>query len=241
MVTLAVNVTAKAPTTAPPAHKRPRASLAADGGVKLTLPFAPREATLGGWGNQWDALERPGRLPLVRRTAAKLPTLSFTVLLARRDHQTSVEDLVATLRNLAESRGRIVIAGLSAQERGPWRLDDVTVNVTNRRSRDNAITRATADLSFVYAYDAHPKVGPVSGGHHKPKPSPKHPKAGSYTTRHYTVRKGDTCRKIATRFYGIPGEWKRIAKANHIAHPNAPKVGRRIVIPPLPHPVKKKK
>lgn len=207
-------------------RKHPKAILKGEGGRQLTLPYAPQGANLGGWADEWSTIDRPGRKPLVVRNGAGLKTLSIDVLLAGTDHQSPVELLLAPLRRMAESGDRITIIGLSPFERGPWRLETVNIAATLRQQGTNNITRAAVALSFVEASDARPRLGPVSGGK----------KGGgvgfsSVSARHYTVRKGDTLRSIAAKFYSDPSEWKRIARANHIKDPGKLKVGTRLRIP----------
>lgn len=203
--------------------KHPKARLRTEGGLRLELPYAPRGATLDGLADPWEVLERPGRSALVQRNGDGTPTLALDVTLARPDHQASVEDLIALLRRIAASGDRVTLVNLSPTERGPWRLAGLTITATQRQHGTNAITRATAALTFIAANDAKPRLGPVSGG--------KRNKKGITKARHYTFKKGDTLRKLAARFYGEPGEWKRIARRNKIKDPAKIKPGRRLVIP----------
>jgi LysM repeat protein len=54
---------------------------------------------------------------------------------------------------------------------------------------------------------------------------------GGAWPKHYTWKKGDTLRKVASRFYHDSGKWKKIADANHIRDPKNIKVGRSLIIP----------
>lgn len=210
----------------PPRGPHPKAVLAADNGVKLVLPYAPRGTQLGGWADEFDQLARPGRPPLPRRTGDGLPTLNLTIPLTNRDHQASIEPALALLRRLAESGNRIVIGGLSRFERGPWLIDDVTVTGELRQHGSNALTRATVSLSLVSAGPP-TRVGPLSGGHRKRR-------RGSDRRRVHRWAKGDNLRRLANRYYGEPGLWRRIARANNIKNPRTIKPGRRLTIPPAP-------
>ncbi len=51
------------------------------------------------------------------------------------------------------------------------------------------------------------------------------------TTRTYTVKQGDTLRKIAQRFYGDRSKFRRIQKANSLPDPNNIRVGQVLRIP----------
>lgn len=206
------------------ASRHPKARLRTEDGVVVELPYAPKGTSLGGFADTWETLNRPGRAPLVQRNGDGVATMTLDVILARPDHQDSVEPLITLLRRVAASGDRVTVVNLSPSERGPWRLADLTITATQRQQGTNNITRATAGLTFLAASDARPRLGPVSGGkkkHHK----------GITKARHYTIKKGDTLRKLAGRFYGEPNEWKRIAARNKIKHPARLKPGRRIVIP----------
>lgn len=222
MSTLTITRARYAPAPIPVA-KHPTAQLKAGNRV-LSLPYAPRGAALGGWAAPWSTLERPGRKPAVVRDGDNLATLNLTVYLGHADHQQTVEGYLTTLRNIAKAGDRIILAGLSPNERGPWRLEDVSVDASLRQQGTNHITRATVSLSFVEAVDPNPRLGPVKGG--------KKRKKGIKKATTHVVKKGDTLRKLANRYYGEPNEWRRIAKANKIKDPTKLKVGRKLRIPP---------
>ena len=207
-----------------PVATHPTAQLKA-GELVLSLPYAPRGAALGGWAAPWSTMDRPIRKPAVVRDGDNLATLNLTVYLGHADHQQTVEGYLTTLRNIAQAGDRIILAGLSPNERGPWRLEDVSVDASLRQQGTNHITRATVSLSFVEAVDPNPSLGPVKGGKKKRK------KGIKKATTH-VVKKGDTLRKLANRYYGEPGKWRRIAKANKIKDPTKLKVGRKLRIPP---------
>lgn len=213
-------LTISLPRVQPPPAKRPR--LRTEKGIEFEFPYAPRGSSLGGLADPVTVQARPGRKPLTLRDGDNIASLDLGIVLAKLDHQQPVETYINQLRRIAESGQRVTILGLSPQERGPWRIDDLTITGELRRQGDNAITRATATLSLVEASDANPKVGPVSGGHGG---------KGGKRPKFYKVRKGDTLRKIANRFYGDPGVWRQIAKANGIKNPDKLKVGRKLKLP----------
>lgn len=222
----AVAITTRRETADRRRPRHPKARIKVVGSDReLELPYAPTGGTLDGWADEWTTVERPGRRPLVVRNAQGLPTLALSFPLARRDHQADVETQLAKLRKIAQRGERVILSRLSPNERGPWRIDGVTINAVLRQHGTNHITRADVTLSLIYAVDADTKLGPVSGGKKKRK-------KGNSKARRYTIRKGDTLRSIAASFYGEPEEWRRIARRNKIKDPRRLKVGRTIVIPP---------
>lgn len=213
------------PTLSTPRPVHPKAKISTDGGLSIVLPFAPNEVEHGGIADVFSTLDRPGRKPLVTRTAEGLRVTSFEVLLARPDHQASVEDYISLLHRIGRSGDRITLS-LSALETGiVWRMTDLSISTRQRQHGTNAVTRATASLAFEEAVDAVVNVGPLSGG-------TKTKRRRVRRTTHYVVKKGDRISRIALRFYGDPNGWHRIAKASKLKHPHKLKPGRRLTIPP---------
>ena len=223
----------RAATVAPRRH--PKATISSEDGTRLVLPFAPNDVDHGGLADTYETQERPGRKPLVTYTADGLRTFATTVLLAHRDHHQPVEGLIATLRELAEDGARLAVS-LSALERGVWTLTDASIRTELRAPGTNAVTRATASLTFTEAVDAVVNVGPLSGGKKKKKGKGKAGKAGAgkgkRNVRRYTVKAGDTLARIALKFYDDPGEWRRIARASDLRDPRKLRPGMVLTIPP---------
>lgn len=204
------------------ASKRPR--LRTEKGTEFEFPYSPRGTSLTGLAAPVTVQSRPGRKPLSLLDGGNLAGIDLVFQLAHFDHQLPVEAMITRLRQIAASGQRVTVLGLSPQERGPWRIDDLAITGTLRRQGTNELTRADVTLSLVEASDANPKVGPVSGGHGG---------NGGKRPKFYVIRKGDTLRKIANRFYGDPGVWRQIAKANGIKNPDKLKVGRKIKLPKI--------
>lgn len=206
----------------------PKCVIAAANGIKLTLPYAPREVDIGGWADEWATLDRAGRTPLVVRAADNLPTISFTAVLAAYDHQISVEPLLSALRKIAQS-GTVCSVRLGGQEGGAWILTDVGVRTLLRQYRTNAVTRAEVSLSFLRA-STPPKSGPLTSKNPPPKATPKP------SGRWVTVKRGDTLAKLASRYLGDYRRWKVIASHKNnrstCRNPHRISVGARIYIPP---------
>lgn len=212
------------PTPARPG-RHPKVKLRADD-LELVLPYGPRGTSLGGLAAPWSTIDRPGRKPLVVSDGGPLRTMALTVFLGHSDHQQTVEGMLDKLRKIAASGDRVTLVNLSPLERGPWRLEDVSVTGELRQEGTNHLTRASVALSFVEASDANPKLGPINGG--------KKGKGKNKLPTTHVVKKGDTLRKLANRYYGEPGRWHRIARANKIKDPSKLKTGRKLRIPKLP-------
>jgi nucleoid-associated protein YgaU len=74
----------------------------------------------------------------------------------------------------------------------------------------------------------------VQGAAAQGQPSPLAP-AGGGSVRRYVIRSGDTFTGIATRLYGDPRLWRRIAEANNGLDPRRLPVGHSINLPePVP-------
>lgn len=202
--------------------KHPQVKIKAES-LTMTLPYGPRGTSIEGLAAPWSVIDRPGRKPLVVRDGNGLLALSFTVLIGHRNHQSTITGYLSVLRRLARSGERITLLNMHPMERGPWRLVDVSIDGEQRQHGTNHITRAAVSLSFLEAVDANPKLGPIQGG----KKGGKKKKLPAT----HVVKKGDTLRKLANRYYGEPGKWRLIAKANNVKRPNKPKVGRKLRIP----------
>lgn len=221
MATLAIT----RPGTMSARKKHPQARFKPEGGKAVDLPYAPRTTTLGGRGKAWQEVARPGRRPLLMADGPLLQTLALTITLAHPDHQTSVEPLLSRLDALARGGERVQLLGMSPRERGPWRITELTFAGEQRQHGTNHITRATATMTLVQASDPNPRLGPVSGGKKGGKGGRK-----KLPTMH-VVKKGDTLRKLANRYYGDPAAWRLIARANKLKDPGKLKVGKKLRIP----------
>lgn len=224
----------------------PKAKLITEDGLTLVLPFAPREVSHSGMADTFAVLDRPGRKPVTVRTGNGLRSVSFTVFLGYRDHQRSVEPLLEKLRGIAASGDRLTLS-LSDLEGGvKWNLTGLTIDTILRQQGTNAVTRATAALTFTEDVEATVNVGPLSGGKKGPRagggkggkgkgddrangPGSK----GKTTTQRHTVAAGETLASIALLYYGDPSEWRLIAAASGVTDPRKIKPGDRLVIPPI--------
>lgn len=212
--------------TAPGRLPHPPMEFIGDGGLRFSVPFAPLPVEHGARARKWEEVERSGRTPLLTAGGLPLPTQSFTLTLARPDHQQPVEDYINNLVRAAESTQRFGVS-YGPLERGLWRITDLRVTVTGRQHGTNLATRATAQLTLTGAGPSL-RVGPVTGGVAVPPAAPP-------ARRTYQVKRGDTLWAIAVRFYGNGRRWPEIADANAIRDPRKmptfAQSGKALVIP----------
>ena len=57
--------------------------------------------------------------------------------------------------------------------------------------------------------------------------------SGKDKQRLYQVKRTDTLKSIAEKFYSDPREWRVLARANNIERPRLLRAGDVIIIPPL--------
>lgn len=208
-----------------PAH--PKAVIRSSSGSTFTFPFLPRDATYSGGYPTYAVLPRPRRKDLLQRASTSLRTIELTCLLAHRDPQASVEPWLTALGKVLRS-GEVVTlthAGPALSGRR-FRVLDASTASTALQHGTNEMTSAVVTISLSEDSDDVVRIGPLSGGKSTGK---KHPRATTYT-----VKKGDTLRRLADRFYGTPSKWRLIADAQKPKIKSATvalKVGRKLRIP----------
>lgn len=203
--------------TAPvrPGQTHPQATLIDDAGRRFTFPFMPREVAYDGGIPEWAQLARPGtRKPVLRRAGTTLRSMTLAALIARPDHQASVEDLLSDLGEIIKA-ARPVTFSAGPAAAGVWRITTAATKTELLREGDNAITRAVVDLVLTEVSDG-------------PRPPVMAPKA---RPKYHVVKAGDTLKRIATRYYGTPAKWTAIATANKIRRAAQLKVGMRLKLP----------
>ncbi len=214
--------------------RHPKMELLGEFGGRIVLPYAPLPVDHDNIARKWETIDRTGRQPLLVAGALPLRTVSFTLLLARPDHQQPVEDWINRLRNAARTTYRY---GLSYGpfEQGMWRITGLRISITNRQHGTNLATRATAQMTLTEAGPAI-KVGPLTGGVRPPTPAP--PPERSPWPVLYHVKRGHTLWALAVRFYKDGRKWPIIADRNGIRDPRKmptyQQSGKHLVIP-YPH------
>lgn len=220
-----------------PRARTVRATIVAERGRRIELPFAPVEADLDGHVPSWSTVPRTGRRPLLLPAGGPLPTRHYTLVLAHPDWHRSVQPWINAILAIAED-GEAVRFHYGGPEKGRWRITGCPVTVLQRTPHDQP-ARATVELTLTAVSDVVAAVGPLSGGAKRPRRKehwvavPTHggerPHPGAPKT--YVVRQGDTLAAIAQRVYGDPDDWHRIADANGIRDPRRLKIGRKLRIP----------
>ncbi len=180
-----------------------------NGNHRLVVPYAPREVEQANLAGDWVEIERPGRSPILSRASDPLKTLGFELFLGQPAPNKSAGAEMQLLKKLADSPSPIVVR-FSAAEAGLWRITDLTISSVHRREGDNAITRATANLTLTRASNYKAALGPATGG--------AAGGGGEGGGRTYQVKKGDTLHTIAAKFYDDHSKWRVIADANKIKH-----------------------
>lgn len=203
-----------------------RMTIMSEGGKPvLTVPYAPQVVTHSDLVPGYTEIDRARGVPLLSRNQPKNRKQAFTLTFGSPGNQADQTAKINTLISIGRSAKRVKLA-YGAFETGLWRISTITIT-SERRTIGGNIMQATVDVEFIMvaATPAGKAHGPASGGNKN--------SSGSKKTRpkFYVIRKGDTMRKIALRFYGKADMWKKIATVNKIKHPNNPKTGRKIKLP----------
>lgn len=194
-------------------------------GRRIEMPFAPLEVQHSDIGMGFVELARPGRAPLLEKSGRRLPTMTMSCVVTIDGQFTSIEPLLGSLKELAESGDKVTVA-YGPSEAGWWRCTKLDYKSVHRSTL--AITWADVDVSFQRADDGTVSgVGPLSGG----AVEVGHKTASTKSGTPVFVKKGETLTGIAARVYGSPSKWPLIAKANGITDPRKLKAGQTLVIP----------
>lgn len=197
------------------------------GGQTFAVPVAPRDITYAGLGQEWVTAERSGDTPLLLRKAGRLKTMAFSFLLTDKFTMFAPQEL-ARLETLVGSTERLLVR-YGPDEVGLWRVTECSLTSELRHPVTNAVVRAVVSMTLTRVSDAAPAVGPVSGGATTPPAAPSAPAP----QRTYRVVSGDSLWRIAQRYYGNGGVWRRIFDANldKIRNPGLIYPGQIFVIP----------
>lgn len=232
MATLSISLPASV-TKAPPKYRMYIRTL--DNKYKFGAPFAPKNIEYGGFGKTWAQIPRDGRSPLLVPQDNKLPTLSFTLVVARPDPDYNATSGLDVLKNIANSSSHVSITYGGVFDSGRvWRMTGLTFRSVQRHPVTSHITHAEVDLEFTAANNVLLSTGPLKGGKKPaaPKPpAPKKPVAKKPTTttkkaKTYTIKTGDTLISIAGKVYGDTSKWRDLAIKNDIKNPRKLPIGK---------------
>ena len=210
---------------------------AVDNSVVLRIPFAPSEIQYGGFGAQWQEVDRPGRTPILSNSGYGLRTMSFSVQLVGtgKARNTTQEGRLEALRRLSETETPVSVLFGSTFDTRLWRITGFSFTSNRRHPDTDEIVDADVSLSFTQVSDATASVGPASGGISSGRGIggwsvvPMQP--ANVPGRTHTVVAGDTLSAIALTYYGDATRWTDIAALNDIKDPTELEVGVTLELP----------
>lgn len=197
---------------------------------RVTLPYAPL-LVHDGLARRREPRDRIGVKPRLADGGKELRSITLEALIARKDHQESVEDLLTELERIAEELKPVKFRNYGPAEDGWYALSSLSISDIQRQQGTNLRTRATAAMTFTEDPDVDVKVGPASGGHDKSKGDKGRDRRAGGWPKSYVVKSGDTLSAISIRFYDEAGGWRRIAEANGIRDPRTLAAGKKLKIP----------
>ena len=110
--------------------------------------FAPREVEYSGYESVYQEVERPGRQPLLRKSAEALRRISMEIFVGGNNIEQDVNADLVTLENLAANASPIRIE-YEPRTHGDWRIESLSYSSVDRKKTDNKITRALVTIEFV--------------------------------------------------------------------------------------------
>lgn len=233
MATVLVGITGNEVVSAESISARARSPkmriLDENGHVVFVVPYAPKEVSYDGFVRAKTPQDRAVGAPLLLSAAGTLRKMSFSFLVARKTIQQSVEDLLDQLAAMGANDGRYLIV-YSARESGIiFKLSNLSIQ-TNEHNLNNQISRATVmmELTEDRQYGVTTKAAAAAM---LEEANESVARLSGQQDRFYTVKSGDTLRRIAGYFYKSPTAWKRIALANGIVNPATVSVGTILVLP----------
>lgn len=187
--------------------------------IVYSAPFAPREVDYSGYEAVYQEVERPGRKPLLRRSAESLRRISMEIFVGSDKIEQTVNGDLVTLENLAKSKLPLVIE-YEPRTYGQWHIEALSYSSVDRVEASDGISRALVTIDFVEI-----PLGAKATTTPTPNPDKDRPRV-------WTVSKGETLLGIVLKVYGFPTDFvrlRRIAKLNNIKRTNRPlKPGRKI-------------
>lgn len=216
-------------TAAAAAPTRKRVVLKA-GSTTIVLPITNPATDLGAMGATWTALDRPGMDQLLRYGARNPRVVTLDVRLIPLNG-VSPHRALDLLDDMANGSAPISVS-YGSTETGTYRMTGLRPKVVQRLTNQTA-SEAEVTIELTRIGDERIKV-PSRVTPPKPASSTSSKKSTASTSKkrvvHYTVKRGDTLIKIATKVCHNSAHWQRIAKDNHIRDPRKLQVGKKLTI-----------
>lgn len=127
---------------------------------RVVLPWIPDELERSGFARAWEQVPRPGQDPLAYDTGGNLRTFTFTVRVNSPDLDTSVEDILDELADIAET-GKVVDANLGPRILGKCVISGLTIREQTEWTTAGMPLDATAEMELTEDSAAPAAVGPV--------------------------------------------------------------------------------
>lgn len=212
-------------TTAAAADRAPtrRRAVLRSGSTTLVLPITSPETSID-LGGQWSLISRPGRDALLRYAGPKPYVITLEVTLYSLNGVSTLKAIRA-IEAMSKSLTPVAVS-YGTSETGTFRITSFRPKITKRATL-NYPTEASATIELTRVVAEH-LVVPARTAPTKP---PKKKSTGtSRRTVRYTVKRGDTLIKIASKVCHSSGHWQRIARDNKIRDPRKLQVGKRLTI-----------
>ena len=136
----------------------PRMTITSNGGIVITVPYAPAELEISNVAAGWQEINRPGRHPIVAPTGRQLPKVSCEFVCAD-PAGGSVRDVLERIAQIAaDPLAAVKIDGHPTVDRWPhiawWRVTSCAVKTTQLQPGTNEPVMASVSLSLVARSDA---------------------------------------------------------------------------------------
>lgn len=142
-----------------PAPAQDRARLLCSNGASLDLPWWPDEVESSGLAASWVETARPGRTPLLTRSAEPLPSVRIVFTVSGATLADSAKAWVDAVRALAVARPVVQLL-LGRSDRGTFRVVDATV-LEREWAANGDPSVAEVIIELRSASDVTVPVGPV--------------------------------------------------------------------------------
>lgn len=213
------------------------------GAEKIRLPVNPSSISVGSSFGLTDvAVSQLGEVSIFGNRG--LTELSFSSFFPRTYNPSYCEYrnfkepwlIVETIERWRDSKKpmRLIVTGTRINYAATIR--DFTLDVERAGNMgDIYFSMSLKEYRFIDLRVQRVNAGAASTGSKKSTPSrPPVPKTPAKGAKSHTVVRNDTLQKIAKKYYGSTGDWRKIYNANKKTiggNPNAIKVGQKLVIP----------